>query len=97
MPTMDKVLHNRKLRKQLRNGIFNWKNLVKRLSYYYGAFETSSHDFLQYTDDVFVSKIDNLFDTEPSNSLGPTDPANNAVNVPLNKIIKLVFNEQIQA
>ncbi len=28
--------------------------------------------------------------------VGPTDPANNAVNVPLNKIIKIVFNEQIQ-
>ena len=29
--------------------------------------------------------------------VGTTDPVNNAVNVPLNKIIKIVFNEKIQA
>ena len=57
-----------------------------------GAQYPSAPDLLQYTEDAFVSKMDNLFDTEPP-IVGPTDPTNNAVNVPLNKIIKITFNE----
>jgi methionine-rich copper-binding protein CopC len=59
-----------------------------------GAKYPSAPDLLQYTEDAFVSKIDNLVDTEPP-IVGPTDPTNNAVNVQLNKIIKITFNERI--
>ena len=60
-----------------------------------GAYQTSTVDNLQYTDDAFISKIDNLLDTSPP-AVGSADPVNNSSNVQLNKIIKLVYNEQIQ-
>ncbi|WP_048189878.1 Ig-like domain-containing protein [Methanobacterium sp. SMA-27] len=60
-----------------------------------GAYQTNTVDNLQYTDDAFISKIDNLLDTSPP-TVGSIDPVNNSSNVQLNKIIKLVYNEQIQ-
>ena len=60
-----------------------------------GAQYPAAPDLLQYTEDAFISKMDNLFDTEAP-IVGPTDPSNNAVNVQLNKVIKITFNELIQ-
>ena len=60
-----------------------------------GANQTNTVDNLQYTDDAFISKIDNLLDTSPP-IVGSADPINNSSNVQLNKIIKLVYNEQIK-
>ena len=61
-----------------------------------GVYQPIAPDMYQYVDDAFVSKLDNIFDTQAP-IVGPTDPANNAVDVPLNKVISIVFNEKIRA
>jgi hypothetical protein len=60
-----------------------------------GAFSSVKNDNLQYVKDAYVSVIDNLVDTEPP-IITSTDPVNYAINVALNKVIKIVYNEQIQ-
>jgi methionine-rich copper-binding protein CopC len=60
------------------------------------ANQSTAPDMDQYVDDAFVSKLDNIFDVQAPIE-GPSDPANNSVNVPLNKVIKIVFNEKIRA
>jgi hypothetical protein len=59
-----------------------------------GANQPIAPDMYQYVDDAFVSKLNNIFDIQAPVA-GSSDPANNAVDVPLNKIIKIVFNEKI--
>ncbi|MTK64235.1 MAG: hypothetical protein F8N15_06900 [Methanobacterium sp.] len=60
-----------------------------------GAYNNFAHDDLGYTKDAYVTEIDNFVDNE-SPVLNKADPANNAVNVPLNKAINLVYNEPIK-
>ena len=59
------------------------------------TFQPYAPDVLQYTDDAFLTKMDNLVDTSPP-AVGSANPVNNSSNVQLNKIIKLVYNEQIK-
>lgn len=59
-----------------------------------GVAQPIAPDMYQYVDDAFISKLDNIFDTQAPVT-GPTDPVNKAVNVPLNKVIKIVFSEKI--
>ncbi|ADZ10481.1 hypothetical protein Metbo_2267 [Methanobacterium lacus] len=60
-----------------------------------GAYNNFAHDDLGYTKDAYVTEIDNFVDTEPP-IVTKTDPLKNAINVPLNKVITLVFNEPIK-
>lgn len=59
-----------------------------------GSYSPIAPDMGQYVDDAFVSKLDDILDTVAPIE-GPSDPVNNAVNVPLNKVIKIVFSEKI--
>ena len=59
------------------------------------AFNSVKNDNIQYVKDAFVSKIDNLVDTEPP-VVTSTDPIKNSSNIALNKVIKIIYNEQIQ-
>ena len=59
-----------------------------------GANDTIAHDDLQYSEDAYVTKLDDLLDTIAP-IVTKTDPANNANNVAVNKVITIVFNEQI--
>jgi methionine-rich copper-binding protein CopC len=60
-----------------------------------GAYSNFAHNDQGYTKDAYVTAIDNFVDNEPP-VVTKSDPANNAVNVPLNKVINLVFNEPIK-
>lgn len=61
-----------------------------------GAYSPTAPDMYQYVDDAFISKLDDILDTDAPTP-GPTDPIRNAVNVPRNKVIKIVYSEKILA
>ncbi len=58
-----------------------------------GAYQTSKNED-QYVEDAYVSQIDDLVDYEPP-VVTKSDPANNAKEVSVNKVIKIVYNEPI--
>ena len=60
-----------------------------------GAYDNVAHNDFGYTKDAYVSEIDNFVDTEPP-IVTKFDPANNAVNVAVNKAINVIFSEPIQ-
>jgi methionine-rich copper-binding protein CopC len=60
-----------------------------------GAYSNFAHNDDGYTKDAYVTEIDNFVDNEPP-VVTKSDPANNAVNVLLNKVINLVFNEPVK-
>jgi len=60
-----------------------------------GAYDNFAHNDFGYTKDAYVTEIDNFVDNEPP-VVTKADPANNAVNVALNKVINLVYNEPIK-
>jgi methionine-rich copper-binding protein CopC len=60
-----------------------------------GSYDNVAHDDLGYSEDAYVSEIDNFVDTEPP-VITKIDPAYNATNVALNKAINVVFNEPIK-
>jgi hypothetical protein len=58
-----------------------------------GAYQTSKNED-QYVEDAYVSQVDDLADYEPP-VVTKSDPKNNAKEVPINKVIKIVYNEPI--
>jgi len=60
-----------------------------------GAYDNFAHNDLGYSKDAYVTEIDNFVDNEAP-VITKADPANNAINVSLNKVINLVFNEPIK-
>lgn len=60
-----------------------------------GAYQNFAHDNNGYSEDAYVTKIDNFVDTKAP-VITKTDPKSNESNVAINKAINVVYNEPIQ-
>lgn len=60
-----------------------------------GAYDNIAHDNNGYSEDAYITKIDNFLDTKAP-VITKTDPKSNEANVAINKVINVVYSEPIQ-